>query len=146
MQKNVVEMNCLRMIVKMIMSIKGVWVDWAWRAREFLFHVTALLNQFLLLADFLTLSLLAWCYRCSFYDDTFSYPNASEFFFLDRTYISFYICTRLECIPLKSLFKYFKSILVSNTRDSFKIVYPPKIIPERTNRFNQTVEDLTLKL
>lgn len=36
---------------KTIISIKRVWVNWAWEAKEFPFHVMALFNHFLLLAD-----------------------------------------------------------------------------------------------
>lgn len=115
--------------------------------------MTALFNHFLLLADFhslpFTLSLFARCYRCSFYDDTFSYANAREFFSLERIHVSFYICTSSERIPFKSLFKYFKNIriLVSNTcvTAPAKPFSLQRVTPGRANRFNQTAEDLNLK-
>lgn len=117
--------------------------------------MTTLFNHFLLLADFLslpsTLSLLVRCYRCSFYDDTFSYANAREFFSLKKNlHLSLHTYSMYVCRE-RILLNHCSNILRTFSHSHLKYLW---ILLQdclskdncRTNRFNQTTENLNLKL
>lgn len=135
---------------KTIISIKRAWVDWAWGAKEFPFHVMALFNHFLLLAD---LHLLL-CYRFLSHAIvvvftttlflTLYYENVhGKFFFSEKRvyeYQQIYMVKKHN-ILFKLFFKYilyirnvsFREYLrfVLSSRDNFRKPWK--------NRLNQTV-------